>query len=997
MSLEETPPPSREYNAEDDDDSDNELFEEMLKDRGPLVTVAPESVVSKQLEDTLRHLWGAIKLNEKAIKRAKNAKKAQAIAQRKATIQSQMAGLPGGSRPGTPGQPAEIIKSDVEVMSDKWTTAGESPDAKLGVLFEMLVKTMKSLEGMKDDMAHNAAIQAAKDDAQDEVMQMEFDHYDRKFNNVLKYKDLHEAVNQMDAQVKSVEAILNRKVLDNKRQIAEDLDQELDKVLGQVKGIIEATEEQDKLLDDRVQRLVEKTMESPAGGGGSHTHSKETVIIQQQAEKQQQQDHTLINKLKDRVNQMELDHAKNQNLIQRLAAQCEAASDRAKRSEDMAKELETKLLEATTSLNEEFTAQITQQVNNITTTIVESTEKTESLIEEAKKEQAEAVQEQIVAVTKSVSEEIKQVTETVVTESISKVEQKQAEQIKQIEIKQEEQIVKLVEKAEAEEHQEEKQEHDHMVEELEVIKQNLQNVEKEAKAVNGNLAGQITSVTENVRRQSMAQVQLVSKQMNTANVEITNRIDEVSTNAAAAKVGVRELKESVEQLTKLMNASFATAKKEQEDSTAKIAEQAASTKSGLNSAIAELHDQLKVTNTTVTDQAQDFEDSNFALQGAIADLNDDLNKLATKSELWDVIQAKLDHHVKTLGKECTQLEESVSSSKPTVLPMNLQRYLAGNTQRIAKLVATKADFEVIRKIVSHSDPTTVDWDEEVTTYRNSFRNEFLAQVKEEARKKHPITDILIDEARDKFMHKLDLAIKVAISKYARVQIGQTLLGRRQLVPTCMACDRPFNPAGADPEKKQPAGDMRGVSRDPLPQKTEDDSSVASYTSFTDGSRNSNNYNVVPFGVDQRKLDKYVFRAGFKIPKHVSSPLMIGNSNSVGELNYYDDENSVGSIGSSSVTSHGRSRPHTVNYSPTKGRGRQHTPQRNNNDNIFGNSNQDTKLPEVRSPMSRGFLPCKKFMNEVLEFKSAVPFTKYTGGIGHHAQGKQVNAPGIACR
>lgn len=46
----------------DDDDSDNELFEEMLHDRGPLVTVAPESVVSKQLEDTLRHIWGAIKV-----------------------------------------------------------------------------------------------------------------------------------------------------------------------------------------------------------------------------------------------------------------------------------------------------------------------------------------------------------------------------------------------------------------------------------------------------------------------------------------------------------------------------------------------------------------------------------------------------------------------------------------------------------------------------------------------------------------------------------------------------------------------------------------------------------------------------------------------------------------------------------------------------------------------------------------------------------------------
>ena len=113
---------------------------------------------------------------------------------------------------------------------------------------------------------------------------------------------------------------------------------------------------------------------------------------------------------------MELDHAKNQNLIQRLAAQCEAGSDRAKRSEDMAKDLENKLLEATTNLNEEFTNQITQQVNNITNTIVENSAKTEMLIEEAKKEQAEAVELKIVAVTQSVSEEIKHVTDTVVTE-----------------------------------------------------------------------------------------------------------------------------------------------------------------------------------------------------------------------------------------------------------------------------------------------------------------------------------------------------------------------------------------------------------------------------------------------------------------------------------------------------------------------------------------------------------------------------------------------------
>lgn len=129
-------------------------------------------------------------------------------------------------------------------------------------------------------------------------------------------------------------------------------------------------------------------------------------------------------------------------------------------------------------------------------------------------------------------------------------------------------------------------------------------------------------------------------------------------------------------------------------------------------------------------------------------------------------------------------------------------------------------------------------------------------------------------------------------------------------------------------------------------------SVASYTSFTDGSRNSNNVNVVPFGVDQRKLDKYVFRAGFKIPKHVQSPLVV-NSSSVNDLyapNYYDDDGSVGSLGSSSVTS-GRSRPHTVAFNG-RGKGRQYSPKRD-----WKGGNQqglgEDKLPEVTSPASRG--------------------------------------------
>ncbi len=36
---------------------------------------------------------------------------------------------------------------------------------------------------------------------------------------------------------------------------------------------------------------------------------------------------------------------------------------------------------------------------------------------------------------------------------------------------------------------------------------------------------------------------------------------------------------------------------------------------------------------------------------------------------------------------------------------------------------------------------------------------------------------------------------------------------------------------------------------------------------------------------------------------------------------------------------------------------------------------------------------KAYLENVLLYKAAIPFTKYTGGIGRHAVGKQYNAPG----
>lgn len=40
---------------------------------------------------------------------------------------------------------------------------------------------------------------------------------------------------------------------------------------------------------------------------------------------------------------------------------------------------------------------------------------------------------------------------------------------------------------------------------------------------------------------------------------------------------------------------------------------------------------------------------------------------------------------------------------------------------------------------------------------------------------------------------------------------------------------------------------------------------------------------------------------------------------------------------------------------------------------------------------------KSYLEDVLQYKQAIPFTKFTGGVGRHAQAKQLKAPGDKVR
>ena len=61
----------------------------------------------------------------------------------------------------------------------------------------------------------------------------------------------------------------------------------------------------------------------------------------------------------------------------------------------------------------------------------------------------------------------------------------------------------------------------------------------------------------------------------------------------------------------------------------------------LGSSIADVEEKLTQTSNKLEDEVQNFNDETFAVQGAIADLNEELTKLATRSNMWDVIQKKV--------------------------------------------------------------------------------------------------------------------------------------------------------------------------------------------------------------------------------------------------------------------------------------------------------------------------------------------------------------------
>ncbi|CBN79691.1 hypothetical protein Esi_0368_0016 [Ectocarpus siliculosus] len=230
-----------------------------------------------------------------------------------------------------------------------------------------------------------------------------------------------------------------------------------------------------------------------------------------------------------------------------------------------------------------------------------------------------------------------------------------------------------------------------------------------------------------------------------------------------------------------------------------------------------------------------------------------VHALSTKDLFWKAVDVKLAAHQRAVGEVCLDVEDATVSRRSRItLSKEAQACLAGDMQRVAKLMAVKADYEVIRELAKLDTPeqTGQDWDERVEFLRQTQMRRFLKDCRDALDKTAPEvrTNFNGEEIRGKFMGKLSDALKVALSKYSPTTPGATLFGKIKLKNSHITKDT-FRPHTSH-------GRLGSPSRSGSIELFEPHSSIHSVMS---GSRSSSH-------------SPHVYRGGFKLPKHLKSPL-----------------------------------------------------------------------------------------------------------------------------
>ncbi|CAM9243513.1 unnamed protein product, partial [Ectocarpus fasciculatus] len=156
------------------------------------------------------------------------------------------------------------------------------------------------------------------------------------------------------------------------------------------------------------------------------------------------------------------------------------------------------------------------------------------------------------------------------------------------------------------------------------------------------------------------------------------------------------------------------------------------------------------------------ERANLSLTLLVKKLERSLFVLSSRDLFWEEVGTKLKAHAEAFADASCRVEVTSEEQDRFVLTVELQQYIAGNTQRVAKLICQKADFEVIQKLTAstNTEKGAQDWDRRVQNMRGSFLEHFVVNARRYLDRKYPSHGPFGARNRDRFFVKLEEGLKV---------------------------------------------------------------------------------------------------------------------------------------------------------------------------------------------------------------------------------------------
>ena len=122
---------------------------------------------------------------------------------------------------------------------------------------------------------------------------------------------------------------------------------------------------------------------------------------------------------------------------------------------------------------------------------------------------------------------------------------------------------------------------------------------------------------------------------------------------------------------------------------------------------------------------------------------------------------------------CLGAQNTPSSKLPLSPTVSLRLPLSATSLSLLPNPHPKADHETIREmlVTDKMDLEDEDWDSKIESSRVACLDAFIQNVSIMAGKAHPTADPVVKEAREQFIEKMKLGLRVAISKYQSVQVN----------------------------------------------------------------------------------------------------------------------------------------------------------------------------------------------------------------------------------